>query len=50
MPGEIDEFGTYHLTDEDRDALARSAEDVRFGRFATEEEVEALFKKYGAKS
>jgi hypothetical protein len=31
---------------DDRDALARSAEDVRLGRFATEEQVKAVFDRY----
>jgi uncharacterized protein YbaP (TraB family) len=34
------------LSPDDRDALARSAEDVRLGRFATEEQVKAVFDRY----
>jgi hypothetical protein len=34
------------LSPEDRDALARSAEDMRLGRYATEEQVRALFDRY----
>jgi hypothetical protein len=34
------------LSPEDRDALARSAEDVRLGRYATEEQVKAVFDRY----
>ena len=34
------------LSDEDLAAFERSAEDVRHGRFASEEEVEAVFRKY----
>ena len=39
-------LGDYPLSDDDRAALARSAEDVRQGRFATEQGVEALFAGY----
>ena len=35
----------YELTDEDRAALARSAEDVRAGRFAPDEQVSELFER-----
>jgi uncharacterized protein YbaP (TraB family) len=34
------------LSPEDRDALARSAEDMRLGRYATEEQVRAVFDRY----
>ncbi len=34
------------LSPEDRDALARSAEDVRLGRYATDEQVKAAFGRY----
>ena len=34
------------LSPEDRDALARSAEDMRLGRYATEEQVKAVFERY----
>lgn len=34
------------LSPDDRDALARSAEDMRLGRYATEEQVRAVFDRY----
>jgi putative ABC transport system ATP-binding protein len=34
------------LTEEDEAALARSAEDVRIGRFASDESVKAIFERY----
>jgi hypothetical protein len=34
------------LSPEDREALERSAEDVRLGRFATEEDVKRIFGRY----
>jgi len=37
--------GSYTLTVEDKKALARSAEDVRKGRFASSRAVSAFFKK-----
>lgn len=37
--------GSYTLTVEDRKALARSAEDVRKGRFASPRKVSAFFKR-----
>jgi hypothetical protein len=36
----------YHVNDEEREALKRSAEDVRKGRFATEADVEATFTRF----
>jgi hypothetical protein len=39
-------LGIYHLDDDEREALARSAEDVRLGRFASEAEVERTFARY----
>lgn len=41
-------LGFYHLDDDEREALARSAGDVRLGRFASDEEIDQLFAKYGA--
>lgn len=42
-----DEFLTPHeLTDEDRAALERSAEDVRQGRFAADEAVRDVFDRF----
>jgi hypothetical protein len=38
--------GVYHLNDEERSALKHSADDVRAGRFATEEEVDSVFDRY----
>jgi predicted transcriptional regulator len=37
------------LSPEDREALERSAEDIRRGRFATDEEVKQLFDRYRPK-
>jgi hypothetical protein len=34
------------LSSDDREALERSAEDVRRGRYATEEEVRRVFDRY----
>jgi hypothetical protein len=39
-------LGIYHLDDDEREALARSAEDVRLGRFASDAEVEQTFARY----
>lgn len=36
----------YTLTEEDRRALERSAEDVRKGRFATDEAVQKIFGRF----
>jgi hypothetical protein len=36
----------YRLSEDEREALERSAVDVREDRFATDEQVAALFKKY----
>jgi hypothetical protein len=40
---------TPDLSPEDREALARSAEDVRRGRFATDQEVRRFFDRYRRK-
>jgi hypothetical protein len=37
------------LSPEDREALERSAEDVRLGRFATDEDVKRIFDRYKRK-
>ena len=37
--------GGYRLTAEDKEALRRSAEDVRRGRFASHKKVAAFFKR-----
>jgi hypothetical protein len=39
-------LGIYHLDDDEREALARSAADVRLGRFASDAEVEQTFARY----
>ncbi len=36
----------YRVNDDERAALERSAEDVRHNRFATDQEVEALFARF----
>jgi hypothetical protein len=40
--------GVYRLDEDERAALARSAEDVKHGRFASDADVAALFARYGA--
>ena len=42
------QLGIYQLDDDEREALSRSAEDVRQGRFASDVEVAATFDRYGA--
>lgn len=39
-------LGAYQLSDDDRAALARSLEDVRAERFASEDEVEEVFSRF----
>jgi hypothetical protein len=41
-------LGIYHLDDDERAALARSAEDVRLGRFASDQEIDGMFARHGA--
>lgn len=41
-------LGIYHLDEDERAALARSADDERLGRFASDEEIDQLFARYGA--
>ena len=36
----------YRLSEDEREALEQCAEDVRADRFATDEEVDALFDEY----
>ena len=36
----------HHLDEDEREALARSEEDVRLGRFASDEEIENMFAPY----
>ena len=38
--------GVYVLSDEERRGVARGLEDARNGRFASDEEVAALFSRY----
>jgi len=38
--------GSFELSQDDREALERSAEDVRNGRFATDENVRKVFGRY----
>ena len=40
--------GIYRLDDGERDALGRSAEDIRLGRFVSNEEIELMFARYRA--
>jgi hypothetical protein len=40
-------LGIYHLDDDDRAVLARSAEDERLGRFASDDEVSQMFARFG---
>jgi hypothetical protein len=42
------QLGIYHLDDDDRASLARSAEDIRLGRFASDAEIEGMYARYGA--
>jgi predicted transcriptional regulator len=42
-------MGFHELSSEDRAALERSAEDVRNGRFATDEDVKRVFDRYRPK-
>ena len=42
-------MGSHELSAEDHEALERSAEDVRHGRFATEEDVNRFFDRYRRK-
>ena len=41
-------LGIYNLDDDEREALARSAEDERLGRFASNDEIDRMFGRYGA--
>lgn len=36
----------YHLNDDERVALKRSADDVRHGRFASDDEVDEVFDRF----
>jgi hypothetical protein len=39
-------MGSHELSPDDREALSRSADDVRQGRFATDDQVKATFDRY----
>ena len=39
-------MGSHELSSDDREALLRSAEDVRQGRLATDDQVKATFDRY----
>jgi hypothetical protein len=39
-------MGSHELSQDDQEALSRSAEDIRQGRFATDEQVKATFDRY----
>jgi predicted transcriptional regulator len=43
---EAKHFGVYRLSDEEREAVRQGLEDARQGRFATDDEVTALFARY----
>lgn len=43
---EARETGVYHLSDDERAAVRRGLEEARQGKFATDEEVEAVFSRY----
>jgi len=38
--------GVYHVNDEERAALNKSAQDVQSGRLATDQEVDAVFGRF----
>lgn len=42
---EAKHFGVYRLSDEERAAVRRGLEDAKHGRFASDEEVAALFAR-----
>jgi predicted transcriptional regulator len=43
---EARQTGIYHLSDDERAAVQRGLEEARQGKFATDEEVEAVFNRY----
>jgi hypothetical protein len=43
---EAKHFGVYRLSDDERACVRRGLEEMRQGRFATDEEVEAVFSRY----
>lgn len=40
--------GLYRLTDDERAAVRRGLDEMRKGRFASEERIAAIFNRYGA--
>jgi lysyl-tRNA synthetase class I len=43
---EAKHFGVYRLSDQERAAIEQGLEDIREGRFASDEEIAALFGRY----
>ena len=43
---EARQSGVYQLSDDERAAVQRGLEEARQGKFATDEEVEAVFNRY----
>ncbi len=43
---EAKHVGLHHLSDEERAAVRRGLEEMRQGKFATDEEVAAVFNRY----
>ena len=39
-------FGVYRLSEDERAAVRRGLEEMRQGKFATDEQVEAVFNRY----
>jgi hypothetical protein len=43
---ETKHFGVYRLSDDERAAVRRGLEEMRQGKFASDEQVEAVFNRY----
>jgi len=43
---EVKHFGVYRLSDEERKAVREGLEEARQGKFASDEEVKAVFDRY----
>ena len=43
---ETKHFGVHQLSEDERAGVQRGLEEMRQGKFATDEEVEAVFKRY----
>jgi len=43
---ETKHFGVYRLSDDERTAVRRGLEEMRQGKFASDEQVEAVFNRY----